>query len=84
MQPSISPSRSLGVGMGADPTDEKACLLNEGAPTPRSLKLMPTFVSVALDGQRDINTLAASLIAADSYMIAVYDKSKDKGAVIRF
>jgi len=95
---------ALGLGMGADPTDEKElAFVNEAAATPRPLKVVPTFASVAagfaepgkinldsvaLDGERDITfhtTLApAAHITADSSMIAVYDKGKDKGAVIRF
>lgn len=44
--------------------------------------------SIALDGERDItfhSTLPpAPHITADSSVIAVYDKGKDKGTVIRF
>lgn len=95
---------ALALGMGADPTNEKElAFVNEAAATPRPLKVVPTFASVAggfaepgeirldsvaLDGERDItfhNTLApAADITADSSMIAVYDKGKDKGAIIRF
>jgi acyl dehydratase len=95
---------AYGIGMGADPMDEKELLfVNEAAATPRSLKVVPTFASVAawgagpgemnlnrlmvVDGERDITfhkpLAAAAHITADSNVLAVYDKGKDKGAIIR-
>lgn len=95
---------AYGIGMGADPMDEKELpFVNEAAATPRSLKVVPTFASVAawgagpgemnlnrlmvVDGERDITfhkpLAAAAHITADSNVLAVYDKGKDKGAIIR-
>jgi len=95
---------AYGIGMGADPMDEKELLfVNEAAATPRSLKVVPTFASVAawgagpgemnlnrlmvVDGERDITfhkpLAAAAHITADSNVLAVYDKGKEKGAIIR-
>jgi acyl dehydratase len=95
---------AYGIGMGADPMDEKELLfVNEAAATPRSLKVVPTFASVAawgagpgemnlnrlmvVDGERDITfhkpLAAAAHLTADSNVLAVYDKGKDKGAIIR-
>ena len=95
---------AYGIGMGADPMDEKELLfVNEAAATPRSLKVVPTFASVAawgagpgemnlnrlmvVDGERDITfhkpLAAAAHITADSSVLAVYDKGRDKGAIIR-
>src|SRR5882762_10784765 len=92
------------VGMGADPMDEKElAFVNEAVATPRALKVVPTFASVAawgagpgemnlnrvmvVDGERDITFHkpfpTAAHITADSSVLAVYDKGKDKGAVIR-
>jgi len=62
---------AYGIGLGADPMDEKElAFVNEGALTPRALKVVPTFASVAawgsgpgdmkinrlmvVDGERDI------------------------------
>ncbi|ODM72138.1 MaoC/PaaZ C-terminal domain-containing protein [Bradyrhizobium elkanii] len=97
---------AYGIGMGADPIDEKElAFVNEAAATPRPLKVVPTFASVAawgaepgdvgemnltramvLDGERDITfhkpLPTAAHITADSSVLAVYDKGKDKGAVI--
>src|ERR1700752_579583 len=95
---------AYGIGMGADPMNERELLfVNEAAATPRPLKGVPTFASVAawgagpgemnlnrvmvVDGERDITSLkplaTAAHITADSSVLAVYDKGKDKGAVIR-
>jgi len=95
---------ACGIGMGADPMDEKElAFVNEAAATPRPLKVIPTFASVAasgagpgemnlnrvmvVDGERDITFhkpfATAAQITADSSVLAVYDKGKDKGAVIR-
>jgi len=95
---------AYGIGMGADPMDEKElAFVNEGTLTPRPLKVVPTFASVAawgagpgnmninrvmvVDGERDITfhkplSIAAN-ITADSTVLSVFDKGKDKGAVIR-
>jgi acyl dehydratase len=95
---------AYGIGMGADPLDEKElAFVNEATATPRALKVVPTFASVAawgagpgemnlnrvmvVDGERDITfhqplPVAANLLV-DSRVLAVFDKGKDKGAVIR-
>jgi acyl dehydratase len=93
-----------GIGLGADPLDERElAFVNETAATPRPLKVVPTFASVAawgsgpgemnlnrllvVDGERDITfhkpLATAAQITADSSVIEVYDKGKDKGVVIR-
>lgn len=92
------------IGLGADPLDERElAFVNEASATPRPLKVVPTFASVAagfaepgdmnldsiaLDGERDITfhkpLPPAANITADSAVIAVYDKGKDKGAVVRY
>src|SRR5258708_20126223 len=42
---------AYGIGMGADPMDEKElAFVNEAAATPRPLKVVPTFASVAAWG----------------------------------
>jgi acyl dehydratase len=95
---------AYGIGMGADPMDEKElAFVNEAAAAPRPLKVVPTFTSVAawgagpgemnlnrvmvVDGERDITfhkpLSTAAHITADSSVLAVFDKGKDKGAVIR-
>lgn len=91
------------IGMGADPLDEnELAFVNEATATPRALKVVPTFASVAapgaepgdmnlnlvVDGERDITfhkpLATAAQITVDSSMLAVYDKGKDKGAVVRY
>ena len=95
---------AVGIGMGADPMDEKELsFVNEGYYTPRELKVVPTYASVAawgsgpghidvnrvmvVDGERDITfhkpLPVTANITADSSILGVFDKGKDKGAVIR-
>jgi len=95
---------AYGIGMGADPMDERElAFVNEAAATPRPLKVVPTFASVAawgatpgemnlnrvmvVDGERDITfhrpLQVAEKLLVDSRVLAVFDKGKDKGAVIR-
>ncbi|MBB5051666.1 acyl dehydratase [Afipia massiliensis] len=94
---------AYGIGMGADPMDEKELsFVNEGYFTPRDLKVVPTYASVAawgasagpidvnrvmvVDGERDITfhkpLPVTANITADSSILGVFDKGKDKGAVI--
>src|SRR3979409_2613410 len=85
---------AYGIGIGADPMNEKElAFVNEACATPRALKIVPTFASVAPWGpgrderERDVPFQkpfpTAAHITADSTVLAVYDKGKDKGAVIR-
>jgi acyl dehydratase len=94
---------AVGIGMGADPMDERElAFVNEAAFHARPLQVVPTFASVAawgagpgdlglnrllvVDGERDITfhrpLPVAAKITADSRVVAVYDKGKDKGAVV--
>ncbi|MCF2524060.1 MaoC family dehydratase [Bradyrhizobium sp. G127] len=94
---------AYGIGMGADPMDQKELsFVNEGYYTPRELKVVPTYASVAawgatagpidvnrvmvVDGERDITfhrpLPVQANITADSTILGVFDKGKDKGAVI--
>jgi acyl dehydratase len=94
---------AYGIGMGADPMDQKELsFVNEGYYTPRELKVVPTYASVAawgatagpidvnrvmvVDGERDITfhrpLPVQANITADSSILGVFDKGKDKGAVI--
>ncbi|WP_315833246.1 MaoC/PaaZ C-terminal domain-containing protein [Bradyrhizobium prioriisuperbiae] len=94
---------AYGIGLSADPMDERElAFVNEATFTPRPLKVVPTFASVAawgaspgdlginrllvVDGERDITfhkpLPVAAKITADSRILAVYDKGKDKGAVV--
>jgi acyl dehydratase len=95
---------AYGIGMGADPMDEKElAFVNEASAIARPLKVVPTFASVAawgaspgemnlnrmmvVDGERDIAfhrpLQVAARLVVDSRVLAVFDKGKDKGAVIR-
>jgi acyl dehydratase len=95
---------AYGIGMGADPMDEKElAFVNEATVIARPLKVVPTFASVAawgaspgemnlnrvmvVDGERDITfhrpLPVAEKLLVDSRVLAVFDKGKDKGAVIR-
>ena len=94
---------AYGIGMGADPMDLKELsFVNEGYYTPRELKVVPTYASVAawgsnaghidinrvmvVDGERDITfhkpLPVKANITADSTILGVFDKGKDKGAII--
>lgn len=94
---------AYGIGMGADPMDLKElAFVNEGYYTPRELKVVPTYASVAawgsnaghidlnrvmvVDGERDITfhrpLPVQANITADSSILGLFDKGKDKGAVV--
>jgi acyl dehydratase len=94
---------AYGIGMGADPMDEKElAFVNEGYFTPRELKVVPTYASVAawgsnagvidinrlmvVDGERDITfhkpLPVQGSITVDSSILGIFDKGKDKGAVL--
>jgi acyl dehydratase len=94
---------AYGIGMGADPMDQnELSFVNEGYYTPRELKVVPTYASVAawganaglidvnrvmvVDGERDITfhkpLPVKANITADSSILGIFDKGKDKGAVI--
>src|SRR6266481_6268074 len=65
---------AYGIGLGADPMDEKElAFVNEAVAEARPLKVVPTFAPFA----------TAAHITADSTVLDVFDKGKDKGAVIR-
>src|ERR1700694_1293454 len=95
---------AYGIGMGADPMDEKElAFVNEATATPRALKVVPTFASVAAwgagPGEMNLNRVmvvdgdgyttshrplgVAANLVVDSRVLAVFDKGRDKGAVIR-
>lgn len=94
---------AYGIGMGADPMDQnELSFVNEGYYTPRELKVVPTYASVAawgasagfidvnrvmvVDGERDITfhkpLPVQANITADSSILGIFDKGRDKGAVI--
>src|ERR1700744_78292 len=94
---------AYGIGLGADPMDEKElAFVNEGVATRRP-RVVPPCPSVGawgsgpgemnlnrvmvVDGERDITfhkpLAIAANITADSTVLNVFDKGKDKGAVIR-
>jgi acyl dehydratase len=94
---------AVGIGMGADPMDEKElAFVNEAGFEKRELKVVPTFASVAawgaapghidtnrlmvVDGERDITfhkpLPTAAHITADADVVGMFEKGKDKGAVI--
>ena len=82
---------AYGIGMGADPMDEKElAFVNEAVATPRALKVVPTFASVAawgagpgeinfnrlmvVDGERDITFHRPLSVAA--HITADFDRSR--------
>src|ERR1700723_102212 len=80
---------AYGIGMGADPMDEKElAFVNEAVASPRALKVVPTFASVAAwgagPGEMNLNrVMVPAHIFANSTVPDAFDKGKDKGAVIR-
>ena len=87
---------AYGIGMGADPLDEKElAFVNEAVATPRALKVVPTFASVAawgagpgemhlnrlmvVDGERDITFHRPLAVAANITANSTVLDAFDKG-----
>ena len=87
---------AYGIGMGADPIDEKElAFVNEAVATPRALKVVPTFASVAawgagpgemhlnrlmvVDGERDITFHRPLAVAAHITADSTVLDAFDKG-----
>ena len=87
---------AYGIGMGADPMDEKElAFVNEAVASPRALKVVPTFASVAawgagpgemnlnrvmvVDGERDITFHKPLAVAADIVADSTVLDAFDKG-----
>src|SRR6202163_336881 len=87
---------AYGIGMVADPMDEKElAFVNEAVATPRALKVVPTFASVAawgagpgemnlnrvivVDGERDITFHKALVVAAHITADSSVLDASDKG-----
>src|SRR6202142_2976246 len=87
---------AYGIGMGGDPMDEKELVfVNEAAATPRALKVVPTFASVAawgsgpgemnlnrvmvVDGERDITFHRPLAVAAHIIADSTVIDAFDKG-----
>src|SRR5262249_26292363 len=87
---------AYGIGLGADPMDEKElAFVNEACATPRSLKVVPTFASVAawgagpgemnlnrvlvVDGERDITFHQPLATAANTTADSSVREVYDKG-----